>query len=642
MSLRQHTGSTISNVTYRDIARMGSNSDRSYPSKHRTLSFRSVSVLTVSRPGGALPCWMVKAAISRNDKTYTEDDIQAAIAYYRAGHHCNISQIANKFGVKRCTLRNRLQGIHGPASHSQQDKQHLTDAEEHVLCDWIEYRSETGHPLSKQTLLHKVEEVLGAKPSPKWYRRLLSRHPHIQLGKPSGLDPKHAQCFNQATINQYFQELGQVLDEKKIPWCNVYNMDEKGCQRGGGRRMQAIKYFVPRNRRPNYKLRSANLELVTIIECVCADGTSLLPGFIFPGKEFHPEWFMGVDERIRQVILMVLMTRWLIFASSVGMSENGWTDDFLCTQWFRESFIPQATARNTSEAPILLIYDGHGSHTTEELRQYAEENKIELFCLPPHTTHRTQPLDVGVFGPLQRRWMERCDEVLAETGEEIRKVDFIKEYMVARELAFLPETIQKAWQKCGICPLKPDIFADADFAPSASTSTRGHFPASYPASNDDTNTDSDTEGQCDDEDCGFVSANTPSQYTPPPPSIPLTTSKKRKCADIEAENTILKAKLAKVSHEKEAALMHAKMAQLEVKEMALKINAKKKKKDKLPTMEVPKARWLTGQKGKEQWEAVRVQNEARRQKKAEAEAEKSKHGGTGKNGGMRSGVWEQL
>ena len=68
--------------------------------------------------------------------------------------------------------------------------------------------------------------------------------------------------------------------------------------------------------------------------------------------------------------------------------------------------------------------------------------------------------------------------------------------------------------------------------------------------------------------------------------------------------------------------MHATMAQLEVKEMALKINSKKKKKDELPTMAVPEVRWLTGQKGKEQWDAVKAQNEVKRRKKAEAEARK--------------------
>jgi hypothetical protein len=83
---------------------------------------------------------------------------------------------------------------------------------------------------------------------------------------------------------------------------------------------------------------------------------------------------------------------------------------------------------------------------------------------------------------------------------------------------------------------------------------------------------------------------------------------------------ILKAELAKVSSEKEAALMHAKMPQ--VGEMALKMNWKKKRKDELPTMAVPEVCWLTGQKGKEQWDAVKTRNEAKRQKKADADARK--------------------
>lgn len=243
---------------------------------------------------------MVKAKVYR--KKYTEKDIQHAIDYLQAGHTKNVSLAADKFHVPHCTLRNRWLGLHGPANHSQESRQYLTEAEECTLCDWIEHRSETGRPLSKKSLLQKVEKVAGKKPSSKWYRRFLKCHPELQLGKPSGLDPKRAQCFNRATINEHFVQLGQVLDEKNIPWSNVYNMDEKGCQRGGGRRMQAIKYFIPQSRRPHYKLQSANLELVTIIECVCADGTSLPPGFVFAGKEFHPEWFQ-VDDDIRLVVL---------------------------------------------------------------------------------------------------------------------------------------------------------------------------------------------------------------------------------------------------------------------------------------------------------------------------------------------------
>ena len=91
---------------------------------------------------------------------------------------------------------------------------------------------------------------------------------------------------------------------------------------------------------------------------------------------------------------------------SIGLSDNGWTSDFHCYNWFKDNFIPQAAARNTSNKPILLIYDGHGSHEKYKLLQLAKENNSILFSLPPHTTHKLQPLDVGVFGPFACAWIE--------------------------------------------------------------------------------------------------------------------------------------------------------------------------------------------------------------------------------------------
>ena len=150
-----------------------------------------------------------------------------------------------------------------------------------------------------------------------------------------------------------------------------------------------------------------------------------------------------------------------LFKNSARVSENGWTDDFLCEEWFHTVFIPQSKARNTSGAPILLILGGHGSHITKAMCQLAIDNNIEIFCLPAHTTHKTQPLDVGIFGPLQLHWMQRCDEVLDKTGEEIPILEFIKEYMATQGLAFKPDTIMSAFARCGICPLNPNIFCYA-------------------------------------------------------------------------------------------------------------------------------------------------------------------------------------
>jgi hypothetical protein len=245
---------------------------------------------------------MVKGNAYRK-KDWTEEDLRKALNQYWALDPDNcfraVSKIAVSCGVPRQTLDNRIKGKHKPAQKSQASKQLLSEAEEDVLVDWIKYRSETARPLSRRTLTKKVSQSCGKTVGKRWYLRFIARHPEIRLGKPSGLDPKRAQCFNRAIIDDHFCQLGEVLDAKGIPWANVYNMDEKGCQRGGGRRMQAIKYLIPRNRRPRYKLRSANLELVTIIECVSADGESLPPGFIFPGKEFHPEWYRTAYPDVR-------------------------------------------------------------------------------------------------------------------------------------------------------------------------------------------------------------------------------------------------------------------------------------------------------------------------------------------------------
>jgi hypothetical protein len=131
--------------------------------------------------------------------------------------------------------------------------------------------------------------------------------------------------------------------------------------------------------------------------------------------------------------------------------------------------------------PILLMYDGHGSHTTLEWVTLARSNNIILFFLPPHTTHWLQPLDVGCFGPLQTVWFNRCDEILDETGEGMEMKEVVTEYFVARRKVFKSMNILKAWKNSGLCPLNPDMFTALDFTPSHSSSTQCHAPSYFPS-----------------------------------------------------------------------------------------------------------------------------------------------------------------
>lgn len=63
-------------------------------------------------------------------------------------------------------------------------------------------------------------------------------------------------------------------------------------------------------------------------------------------------------------------------------------------------FEPQTRQLHGESAYRILILDGYASHITTAAISFAIANKIILLCLPPHTTHILQPLDVAIFAPL--------------------------------------------------------------------------------------------------------------------------------------------------------------------------------------------------------------------------------------------------
>ena len=158
----------------------------------------------------------------------------------------------------------------------------------------------------------------------------------------------------------------------------------------------------------------------------------------------------------------------------IALSDKGWTNNFVAAQWFEKCFLPQAMARNSSRKMILLIYDGHKSH------EAAEQHKIQLYHLPAHTSHHLQPLDVGVFGPLQCAWQNRCAAVMEDTGHEITRQQVVKEYMAAHTKSFKEKTILSAWRKSGISPFNSGMFTSKDFGPSVPSSFKAPLPKSFP------------------------------------------------------------------------------------------------------------------------------------------------------------------
>lgn len=100
--------------------------------------------------------------------------------------------------------------------------------------------------------------------------------------------------------------------------------------------------------------------------------------------------------------------------------------------------------------------DGHGSHLTYEFCSYDLSHEIYLICFPAHSTHLLQPLDVGLFSPLQHYYGKAADTHIRETRTGITKGMFSKFFTEAKSKAYSKETIEESFLTTGIHPLNPD------------------------------------------------------------------------------------------------------------------------------------------------------------------------------------------
>ena len=106
---------------------------------------------------------------------------------------------------------------------------------------------------------------------------------------------------------------------------------------------------------------------------------------------------------------------------------------------------------------------------------WCEQHKILLAVYPPHSTHRLQPLDVGIFAPLASYYSQALDDLVrkSEGHTSISKRDFFSLFWPAFEAAFTKENIASAWSKSGIWPFDPQkVLKSFPEAQSARTRSR--------------------------------------------------------------------------------------------------------------------------------------------------------------------------
>ena len=127
-------------------------------------------------------------------------------------------------------------------------------------------------------------------------------------------------------------------------------------------------------------------EFISLLACICANGTALPPALIYSGKscDLQDTWVADVTAKDKAYFVA---------------SSNGWSSNTLGLQWLEKVFIRHTKAKAGNRRRLLIV-DRHSSHVNIAFIEMCDQNRILVLILPPHLTHRLQLLDVGLFHPL--------------------------------------------------------------------------------------------------------------------------------------------------------------------------------------------------------------------------------------------------
>ena len=204
-------------------------------------------------------------------------------------------------------------------------------------------------------------------------------------------------------------------------------------------------------------------EFISVLACMSALGKTIPPALIYQAKsgDLMDTWVedWAPDEEA-------------FFASSA----NGWSSNAFGLDWLRRVF-ERYTAPTAGHRRRLLLVDGHNSHMNLQFVEECDKLRIILIILPPHSTHRLQPLDVGLFGPLSTRYTNKLNMLMFNSLGlvNVSKRLFWQLFWPAWQEAFTPDNIASAWKATGFFPFHPPavlekITKPAPATPAATTS----------------------------------------------------------------------------------------------------------------------------------------------------------------------------
>ncbi|XP_065642819.1 uncharacterized protein LOC136074429 [Hydra vulgaris] len=240
-----------------------------------------------------------------------------------------------------------------------------------------------------------------------WLQGFMKRQPELSLRTPEVTSFARSTAFNKHTVREFFQNLKTVR--------NIYNVDETGLTTV----QKPVKVLAGRG--------SKQVGRITSAERGTLEGPPGCVGFANP---------------------------------------SGWMNSEIFIEWIKH-FVKYSNC--SQESPVLLLLDSHESHISVKGLELAIQHGITMISFPPHCSHKLQPLDRTVFGPLKRFYNSACDNWMVLNPRPMTIYDIVSIVQEPYTKAFSPSNIQTGFRVAGIEPFNSEIFKNNEYLPSSVT-----------------------------------------------------------------------------------------------------------------------------------------------------------------------------
>ena len=368
-----------------------------------------------------------------------EQQLNLALNAKHKNPKLSLRKASQIYKVDRSTLSQRQQGRPSKRDCIPKSRKLTNLEEETIVRKVLELDSQAFPPRIRgvEDMANRLRHAREKSPVGKnWTANFIKRQPALRTRFSRRYDYQRALCEDPEVIQGWFDLVRNFMAKHGIVVEDIYNFDETGFLMG---QITTTTVVTGSDKAGNPKLaQPGNREWVSVIQGVNSQGWAIPPFIIVKGRNHLASWYQNSP----------FPPDW-----SISVSENGWTTNDLALDWIQH--FNKYTKARTKGKYRLLVLDGHESHHSIAFEEYCKENNILTLCMPPHSSHLLQPLDIGCFGPLKKAYSGQIEAFMRNRITHISKDDFFPAFKHAFDTAMTSKNIQGGFRGAGLVPFDP-------------------------------------------------------------------------------------------------------------------------------------------------------------------------------------------